>query len=288
MAACLIERYAVIGHPVAHSKSPLIHALFARQTNEPVGYEKLDAPLTGFRLAADTFFANRGQGLNVTLPFKLEAFHYATRHSERARRAGAVNTLVLEEMGWFGDNTDGIGLIRDLGRLAGQHGVKLQGMRVLVLGAGGAARGILGPLLDAAPQDVMVANRDSGKALALAALFRSAQAPIRALQIDALHRERFDLILNATSAGPDDRVLRLPEALLRAAWLVYDLSYGDGPAEASTAFLRAAREEGASTTSDGMGMLVEQAAESFLLWRGVRPKTEPVLAALRDAAALKE
>jgi shikimate dehydrogenase len=219
--------------------------------------------------------------LNVTVPFKLEAFALASLHSERATRAGAVNTLRFDDGAIYGDNTDGIGLIRDLERLARLDAFQIEGARILVLGAGGAARGIAGPLLTARPELLVIANRNSARAQALLALFDAGRVVLRATSLEGIGSERFDLIIHATSAGLEGVALELSRDTLAATRLVYDLGYGDGSAKASTPFLRAALANGAQVVSDGLGMLVEQAAESFALWRGVYPDTGAVLEALR-------
>ena len=269
------DRYAVIGNPVAHSKSPWIHARFARQTGEDIDYRALAAPLEGFARVVHEFRSAGGKGANVTLPFKQEAFRLAGTLSERARAARAVNTLLLEEDEIRGDNTDGIGIVRDL---LVNAGFMLAGSRVLLMGAGGAAQGVLLPLLEAAPAALVIANRTVDKARALAARFPG----VAASAYPQLAGERFDLVINATSAGLNDALPDalppLPPALFRAGALAYEMVYGR-----DTAFMRYARREGAARVVDGLGMLVEQAAESFFLWRGVRPATQPVLAALRGA-----
>jgi len=260
------DRYALIGNPVAHSKSPSIHAEFARATGQDLEYSLLEAPLDGFAATAERFRAGGGKGLNVTLPFKQEAFRLCTRVSERARHAQAVNTLVLET--GFGDNTDGIGLVRDL-----SQNLNYRFSTVLLLGAGGAAQGVVGALLEAGATQVVIANRTVSRAQALAGRFTGASA----CGYDALPAQTFDLIVNATSAGLADEAPPLPERLLGNRVLAYDMVYGR-----ETPFLAAARRAGART-SDGLGMLVEQAAEAFFVWRGVRPETRPVLAKLRGS-----
>ena len=261
------DRYAVIGNPVAHSRSPAIHAEFARATGQDIDYGRIEAPLGGFSQAVARFRAAGGKGLNVTLPFKHEAFAHCGRLSERARLAQAVNTMRFEDA--FGDNTDGVGLIRDL---CDNLGVVLEGKAVLLLGAGGAAQGVVGALLEAGARRVMIANRTLAKAQALARRFAGAGACGYA----ELGAERFDVVVNATSAGLSGESPALPDALLEHA-LAYDMMYGR-----ETPFLAAARRAGARV-SDGLGMLVEQAAESFFIWRGVRPATRPVLAKLRGS-----
>ena len=265
----MAERYAVIGHPVAHSKSPWIHGAFARACGQDIAYERIDAPRDGFAAAAEAFRASGGKGLNVTLPFKEEAARYAARLSERARQAGAVNTLSFAAE-VCGDTTDGVGLVRDL---EGNIASPLAGQRVLLLGAGGAALGVVQALLDCGIASLTAANRTEAKARAIAAKFGCA-----ASGYGALAGQRFDLIVNATSAGLAGEAPPLPAGVLAPGVLAYDMVYGR-----DTPFLSAAREAGARA-HDGLGMLVEQAAESFFIWRGVRPDTAPVLAALRAGA----
>ena len=262
----MTERYAVIGHPVSHSKSPWIHAEFARQTGQDIAYEHLEAPLDGFEAAVDGFRRSGGRGLNVTLPFKEAAFRYSSELSVRARAAGAVNTLVFRDF-VFGDNTDGVGLVRDV---EGNVGAPLRDKAVLLVGAGGAAQGVVGALLDAGVARLVIANRTVQKAEALAARFPG----VLATSFSALG-EPFHVVVNATSAGLSGEALPLPRSLWRAGTLAYDMVYGR-----DTAFLAAARAAGARVC-DGLGMLVEQAAESFFIWRGVRPQTRSVLAQLR-------
>lgn len=269
------DRYAVVGNPVAHSKSPDIHAMFARQTGEDVAYERLLAPLDGFVGTVQAFRAAGGRGCNVTVPFKLEAFRFAHEHSARAREAQAVNVLKFDGARVFGDNSDGVGLVRDI---QDNLGLPLRGRRLLLMGAGGAAQGVLGPLLATVPARLVIGNRTVSKAQELAARFPQAGAAgLRALGYDELSGELFDVVVNATSASLHDAALELPRGLLAPGALAYDMMYGKG----LTPFLRAAREQGAATLADGLGMLVEQAAESFFIWRGVRPLTAPVIAALR-------
>jgi shikimate dehydrogenase len=262
------DRYAVIGHPVAHSKSPWIHAQFARATGEDITYDAIDAPPEGFVAQVEKFRAAGGKGLNVTLPFKAQAFRYCAGTTARAAAAQAVNTLVLDREQPFGDNTDGVGLVRDL---TANLGCSLAGAQVLLLGAGGAAQGVLVPLAEAGAAAIVVANRTAARAQALAARVPG----VAACGFDALAGRAFDLVVNATSAGLSGELPRLPPGLFRPGALAYDMLYGR-----DTEFLAMARAAGAAT-SDGLGMLVEQAAESFLVWRGVRPDTRAVLAALR-------
>ena len=271
-----MDRYAVIGNPIAHSKSPQIHAAFARQTGQELSYEALLAPVDGFAQTVADFRAQGGRGLNVTVPFKLEAFALAERHTPRAQAAGAVNTLAFDADGVLGDNTDGAGLVRDL---TANLDFALAGRRILLLGAGGATRGALLPLLDSRPAHLTIANRTVGKAEALAALFaaHAGDSVLDACGFDALAGRRFDLVINATAASLAGELPPLPPGLYAEGALAYDMMYGRDP----TRFMRAALADGAARAEDGLGMLVEQAAESFALWRGVRPDSGPVLAALR-------
>ncbi|NMG70737.1 shikimate dehydrogenase [Parazoarcus communis] len=271
-----MDRYAVIGNPIAHSKSPRIHAAFARQTGQTLEYSTLLAPLEGFVTAVENFRSAGGRGLNVTVPFKLEAFALASQRSPRAEAAGAVNTLTFRADGIHGDNTDGAGLVRDL---TANLGCTLAGRRVLLLGAGGAARGALLPLLQAAPSSLTLANRSADKAVALAESFRPSAngTMLSAGGFPDLAGQQFDIVINATAASLSSEAPALPTGLYAPGALAYDMMYGKG----DTAYLARARAEGVTHLADGLGMLVEQAAESFLLWRGVRPNTGPVLADLR-------
>ena len=269
------DLYAVIGNPVAHSKSPQIHAEFARQTGQNMTYAHLLAPLDGFIATASAFRARGGRGVNVTLPFKGEAFRYATCLSERARAAQAVNTLRFEDDAIYGDNTDGAGLVNDVTR---NLGFAITGQRVLLLGAGGAARGVLKPLLELQPACSVLANRTLSKAQQFAQSFGSG---VEALAYAALAGRQFDFVINATSASLAGALPPLPPGLFADGALAYDMMYGKG----ETPFLAFARDEGAATLADGLGMLVEQAAESFVVWRGLRPDTAPVLKLLRRASA---
>ena len=271
------DRYCVFGNPVAHSKSPAIHALFAAQCAQDMAYEALLAPLDGFALAVRRFAAAGGCGANVTVPFKEQAFALCDRLSERAARAGAVNTLIFADGRIAGDNTDGAGLVRDI---AANLGFPLAGRRILLLGAGGAARGALAPLLECRPAALAIANRTADKAAALAAGFADLAAVDAGNYADFAGRT-FDVVINATSASLAGAALPLPAGLFAPDSLAYDMMYGKG----ETPFLALARAQGAARRADGLGMLVEQAAEAFLVWRGVRPDTAPVLAALRAQIA---
>ena len=271
------DRYAVFGNPIAHSKSPRIHKLFAEQTGQNIVYDALLVPLNDFARAVADFQAQGGRGANVTVPFKQEAWALADERSPRAQRAGAVNTLLLrDENNWYGDTTDGVGLVRDL---CSNHGVALAGRRVLLLGAGGAARGVLEPLLAERPQQLVIANRTLAKAEELAQTFADL-GTLRACSFDALAGESFDVIINATAAGLHGEVAPLPAGVIAPRGCAYDMMYGDQP----TDFVRWAQQHGAAQAYDGLGMLVEQAAESFYLWRGVRPQTVPVIAQLRRSS----
>ncbi len=272
----MADQYAVIGNPVAHSKSPQIHAEFARQTGQDMAYELLLAPTDAFVATASAFRARGGRGLNVTLPFKGEAFRFAERLSERARAAQAVNTLKFEGDAIFGDNTDGAGLVSDIVR---NLGCAVAGRRILLLGAGGAARGVIQPLLEQQPARLVLANRTPEKAQLLARSFRGG---LEASAYAALAGRQFDLVVNATSASLAGALPPLPPGVFARGALAYDMMYGRG----ETPFLAFARSEGAALFADGLGMLVEQAAESFFVWRGVRPDTAPVLTLLRRATSV--
>ena len=268
----MTDRYAVIGNPIAHSKSPEIHARFAQQTGEDIGYERLLAPLDGFAQTVADFMQAGGLGANVTVPFKLEAYALATELSVRAQAAGAVNTLRFRGDVIYGDNTDGVGLVTDIVRNAG---MALHGRRLLLLGAGGAARGVLLPLLDQQPAEIVIANRTLDKAHLLVQEFSAPHGVLRASAFDALDGA-FDVVINATSASLEQALPPVPAACFGAATLAYDMMYS----REATPFMRLAASHGAAAR-DGLGMLVEQAAESFFVWRGVRPDTAPVHAALR-------
>ena len=271
----MTDRYAVIGNPIEHSRSPQIHAAFARQTGEDIAYERILGCLDAFESDVGEFFAAGGRGLNVTVPFKERAFGLADVLSERASAAGAVNTLIAGADGVIGDNTDGVGLVRDLGC---NHLFGFAGSRILLLGAGGAARGVLRPLLDERPGRLLIANRTASRAVALAG---SLAGPGNAsgCGLDELAGLRFDLIINATAAGLEAKVPDIPDDCLAEGGWTYDMLYGRKP----TAFVDWGRAHGAARALDGLGMLVEQAAESFRLWRGVQPDTGPVIESLRAA-----
>ncbi|MDP9107501.1 MAG: shikimate dehydrogenase [Pseudomonadota bacterium] len=265
------DRYAVIGNPIAHSKSPEIHAAFAAQTGQLLDYQRVLAPLDGFDATLSALIASGVRGANVTVPFKHAAFAAATELTQRARAAGAVNTLRFDGVTVLGDNTDGIGLVNDLTQNAG---VVLRGQRILLLGAGGAARGALLPLLQQGVATLVVANRDVAKARQLAEEF-GAFGRVTASDYGALSGH-FDIIINATSASLHGSMPPLAPTLFDAASLAYDMMYAAQP----TPFMQFAAAQGAQAR-DGLGMLVEQAAESFAVWRGIRPQTGAVLAQLR-------
>ncbi len=270
------DQYVVIGNPVAHSKSPAIHAQFAAQTGESIAYERLAAPLDDFAACVQHFMQSGGRGANVTVPFKLEAFALATQLTPRAQAAGAVNTLSFEDGRIVGDNTDGVGLVRDIVHNAG---VVLEGRRILLLGAGGAARGVVMPLLAERPQQLVVANRTFARAQELVQSFPAAASVLKAAAFDDLSGQ-FDVIINATSASLSADLPAVPATLFGPQVFVYDMMYAATP----TVFMQWAAQHGACVR-DGLGMLVEQAAESFFVWRGARPDTAPVYAALRAQLA---
>jgi shikimate dehydrogenase len=272
----MTDRYAVIGNPIAHSKSPLIHAAFAAQTGQDIHYERVLAPLDAFAATVADMRAGGFRGANVTVPFKLEAFNLANRLTERASDAGAVNTLIFSGADIIGDNTDGVGLVRDV---QNNLEVPIAGKRVLLIGAGGAAEGVLHPLLEQQPSLLVIANRTLDKALSMVKKVEE-QGDFRFVSVNAyafedLQGQAFDIVINATSAGLSDSRLPLPEDIFAPGALAYDMMYGR-----DTPFMQFARAHGARV-ADGLGMLVEQAAESFFLWRGIRPQTAPVIASFR-------
>ncbi len=272
----MTDRYAVIGQPIAHSQSPRIHQLFAGEVGADLSYERIEIAPAALAESIKRLHADGYRGLNVTLPHKTAVAALCGSVSERATLAGAVNVLRRTDAGWEGDNTDGAGLVRDLARL----GFAVSGKRVLLLGAGGAARGILKPLLVAGPAELTLSNRNPWKPEELAEQFK-AHGRIRPCTHIALKGDRFDLIVNATSVGHTGEFMKLPGQLLAEGGACYDLSYG----KSYEPFAAWARTQGAQRISDGLGLLVEQAALSFQFWRGVLPKTEPVLAALRSGLA---
>lgn len=270
------DLYAVVGNPISHSKSPRIHSLFASETREAVEYTAIQAPLEAFADTVKDFFAKGGKGLNVTVPFKEQAWNLAEVHSERAKKAGASNTLYQDSEGRLvADNTDGIGLVTDLTVNAG---VNLTGRRVLILGAGGAVRGVLGPILSVQPGELVIANRTVAKAQALVDLFADDAGDTRLSAAGFTEVSGpFDVIINGTSASLQGDLPPVSPDILSADTVVYDMMYTPG----MTTFNQWAVDNGANRIMDGLGMLVEQAAESFRLWRGVRPQTAPVMDELR-------
>ncbi|MBQ0731030.1 MAG: shikimate dehydrogenase [Oleispira antarctica] len=271
------DLYAVMGNPINHSKSPQIHSAFAEQTGQDLIYSAILVPLEKFKEEANSFFRN-GLGLNVTVPFKEDAWQYADTYSSRALRAGAVNTLIKKEDGSIhADNTDGIGMVRDI---TINHDCAIEGKRVLVLGAGGAVRGILEPVLEEKPLEVVVANRTVSKAQALAIDF-SDIGKIVGCGFDQIEGP-FDLIINGTSASLSGELPPIPTSVIHAETTCYDMMYGAEP----TVFNQWAESLNAAATLDGLGMLVEQAAESFNAWRGVRPESAPVISRIRDSLVI--
>lgn len=271
------DLYAVMGNPINHSKSPQIHTAFAEQTEQNLIYSAIQVPLDNFVQEVDQFFKN-GRGLNITVPFKEEAWQYAGTYSSRALRAGAVNTLIKQEDGSIhADNTDGVGMVRDI---VENHGVSMAGKRILVLGAGGAVRGILEPVLEQKPAQLVIANRTVEKAEALGKDFQdiSGQCELSGCGYQDLEEmPAFDLIINGTSASLAGDLPPLPDSIVNTATTCYDMMYG----ASMTVFNQWANNLQAANTLDGLGMLVEQAAESFSLWRGVRPDTQAVIADIR-------
>lgn len=274
MNAQKIDKYAVFGNPIKHSKSPLIHSVFAKQCDQPMLYRAVKVDIDGFDTAATKFFKSGGSGLNVTVPFKREAYDFADIKSGRAQRAGAVNTLICNSDGTIsGDNTDGIGLIKDM---VANLGWTINGLRVLVLGAGGAVRGVLEPLLREHPKELLVVNRTPQRAVELAAQFADL-GPIEGGAYSLIKQRRFDLIINGTSGSLSGEMPDLPSSMLTERSCCYDMVYGSEP----TVFMRWAARHAAWAVADGLGMLVEQAAESFYLWRRARPESGPVISQIR-------
>ncbi len=270
------DAYAVMGNPITHSRSPDIHAAFAKQTNQRIEYTAIQVDLGGFEQAVGNFFANGGKGLNVTVPFKQEAWQLADELGEEAKQAGAVNTLLMNTEGQLlGRNTDGIGLARDI---LTNHGGAIANKRVLLIGAGGAARGVLQPLLNENPATLVIANRTPDRAHDLAQDF-SERGDVVGVGFDDLGDQNFDLIINATAASLQGEVPPLPDTVCAENCWCYDMMYSAEP----TPFVLWGEQHGASKSVDGLGMLVEQAAESFFLWRGVRPETIPVIQSIREA-----
>ncbi|WP_174842466.1 shikimate dehydrogenase [Steroidobacter cummioxidans] len=271
-----IDRYAVVGYPIQHSWSPFIHGLFAKQTGQAMSYTRLAVSPENFERDVGAFFASGGKGLNITVPHK-QAANIVTRYrTPRAEIARAVNTLVWRNDGLLGDNTDGAGLVTDLTR---NLGFDIAGARILLLGAGGAARGVMGPLLAAAPECIEIANRTEQRAIELAEEFELL-GTVRGCVFEDVSDGVFDLVVNATSASLQDDIPPIPRTAIGPATLCYDMAYGKG----DTSFTRWSKTAGAGRAETGWGMLVEQAAEAFLLWRGLKPDTKPVLDAIKAQA----
>jgi len=270
------DAYAVMGNPISHSKSPLIHAAFAKQTKQRMNYSAMQVDPGGFEQAVGNFRATGGKGLNITVPFKQEAWALVDERSERATQAGAVNTISFGGDGkTIGDNTDGVGLVRDL---IGNNGIALRNSRILLLGAGGAVRGVLGPLIEQRPIEIVIANRTADKAIMLADKF-SCHIPVRGCGFQLIGTQPFDLIINGTAASLQGDLPPIPDTAVTSSTSCYDMMYGKEP----TVFMQWATEHSAAKVIDGLGMLVEQAAESFYIWRGVRPETGEVIASIKAA-----
>jgi shikimate dehydrogenase len=271
-----VDQYGVVGHPVAHSLSPFIHAMFARQTGQSMSYRLFDVAPEALQERIAAFFAQGGRGLNITLPYKMAAIERANELTSRAQHAGAVNTLAMRKDGTIlGDNTDGVGLTQDL---CVNQGIAVTRRRVLVIGAGGAVRGVLAPLLALAPEAIVIANRTADRAKALAAAFAQ-MGNVEGVGFRYIAGGAYDLVINATSASLTGEIPDIPIAVIGPETFCYDMAYGKG----DTPFVRWCLELGCRAAVSGWGMLVEQAAESFRLWRGVRPLTAPVLAALTSS-----
>ena len=275
----MTDFYAVIGNPIEHSKSPVIHHAFAQLTHQDIQYERVLAPLDGFAQTVHGLISHGFKGANVTVPFKLEAFAMANRLTERAQDAGAVNTLIFDAEGIIGDNTDGVGLVRDITQ---NIGVSFAGKRVLLIGAGGASEGVLHPILAAHPDLLVITNRTLDKALNMVKRVEARDevlyVSVSAYAFDDLHGQQFDIVINATSAGLNDSQLPLPSSIFAPNALAYDMMYGR-----MTPFMAFGLQHGA-IVFDGLGMLIEQAAEAFSVWRGIRPPTAPVIEMFKQQA----
>jgi len=268
----MTDKYAVIGNPIAHSKSPLIHEAFAKQTAQDMSYERVLAPLDGFSAIVQDLIAKGYKGVNVTVPFKFEAYNLADQIENHALDAGAANTLLFNKQGIVADNTDGAGLVKDITQNLKQP---IAGKRILLLGAGGAAEGVLHPILGCAPGLLVIANRTLDKALSMVKKVESSVVSLAGCEFSNLQGQEFDIVVNATSAGLTDTALPIPDTIFAKGCLAYDMMYGR-----ETPFMAQARRNGARV-ADGLGMLVEQAAEAFYLWRNVRPQTQPVIEMVR-------
>ena len=275
----MTDKYAVIGNPIAHSKSPLIHAAFAKQTNQDISYEAVLAPLDGFAATIQDLINQGFKGANVTVPFKFEAFALCDNLTERAQAAGAVNTLTFSAKQIYGDNTDGLGLVNDINNNLkhatglNHSSASLKGARILLLGAGGAAQGVLLPILNANPASITIANRTLDKAQKM---LNKSSSKATASTFEDLKNQQFDIVINATSTGLSDTALPIPDSIFAKNCLAYEMMYGR-----ETPFMAQARANGAQV-ADGLGMLVEQAAEAFSLWRHVKPETAAVIAMLQN------
>lgn len=273
----MTDKYAVIGNPIAHSKSPVIHAEFARQTNKDIRYETVLSPLDGFNETVKRLVAEGYKGVNVTVPFKFEAYHFAKHLEASANNASAVNTLSFTERGVVGSNTDGLGLVADIQQ---NLGVKIEGKRILLIGAGGAAEGVLHPLLEVAPSLLVITNRTLEKAIAMVKKIEvHDKYPVTSLSGETfkdLDGQVFDIVINATSTGLSDTSLPISDSVFAKGCLAYDMMYGR-----ETSFMKQARAAGA-TVAGGFGMLVEQAAEAFYIWHGVRPNAQLTIEKLRN------
>lgn len=276
MSEIKTDRYAVFGNPISHSKSPQIHSLFAEQTGQEMIYTAELTEVENFEAAVNSFVKNNGKGINITVPFKQQAWQLATQRSARAERAGAVNTIIVKTDGsYFGENTDGIGLVRDL---INNHQISLKQKKILILGAGGAVRGVIEPIMEKNPAELVIANRTVEKALQLAEDF-SDLGNISGSGFDELEGQSFDIVINGTSASLHGDLPPLPDELFNDNACAYDMMYAAEP----TVFMNWASQHGAENVFDGLGMLVEQAAESFNLWRGVRPETQTVITTIKNS-----
>lgn len=270
----MLDQYAVMGNPIAHSKSPFIHTQFAKQTRQNLSYKALLVEPGKFVNAVKEFQVQHGKGLNITVPFKEEAWQLVDERSAMAEKAGAVNTISIKDSGYLvGDNTDGIGIVRDIQQ---NHNFSLANKRILVLGAGGAVRGVLGPILDQSPHSVVLSNRTVSKASALLEIF-NAEGNMQAVGFDKI-KDSFDLVINGTAASLSGEMPPIPDSCVSGA-VCYDMMYSKD----DTVFMQWAKQNNAAKVLDGLGMLVEQAAESFYIWRGVRPETQPVIELVRQS-----
>ncbi len=270
-----MNSYGVVGNPISHSLSPKIHRMFAMETGDDLVYDAIFSPIGKFDETVLNFRKKGGLGLNITVPFKEQAYFLADIHSNRASVAGVANLIQFNDNQIFADNTDGVGLIRDLND---NLGVALHSKRILLLGAGGASRGVLGPLLHSGPKTLTIANRSKKKAEVLAKKNQRDQCVVKGVALTEIDGDQFDVVINATASSLGGEELRIPDGIFSGDSVAYDMMYGSSAQK----FLRKAAKKGATKTADGLGMLVEQAAESFLIWRGVRPNTFEVIRHLRE------